>query len=142
MSKWQGFRHPRTTQERRFNQEGWERPRRRNLPNAWDDVHKYSDLSWKNYRKHQSKTWGFPTDEQKKDGSAYSCSMSNRNHWHLEHALCRYRRRRCQWCIANDIWEDINRIDWHEQKRQEQEQQKILELRLLFPNIVKRHHNY
>lgn len=60
-----GFlRHPRTTQERRANQEGpgerlgrrtWCRAKRRchRLPNAWDDMIIYNQKCWKKYRKTQ-----------------------------------------------------------------------------------------
>lgn len=54
------MRHPRTTAERRANQEGWERPRRRPhlLPNTYDDLWVRSNKSWKNKRKTQYHTGG------------------------------------------------------------------------------------
>jgi len=54
------IRHPRTTAERRANQEGWERPRRRPhlLPNTYDDLWVRSDKSWKKKRKKQYHTGG------------------------------------------------------------------------------------
>lgn len=65
-SKWRRsrcHRRPKTTQERRANQDGWCRPSRRprQLPNAWDDLMR-GDIdyrSWKYYRKNQWK----PKDE-------------------------------------------------------------------------------
>lgn len=58
------LRHPRTTQERCWA-DAWKdedfaprtRARRnaRNLPNAWDDVHRDVERSWKRYRKAQWK---------------------------------------------------------------------------------------
>ena len=52
------MRLPRTTQERRMNQDGWGRPCRNlhNLVNAWDDIWKEYQRSWKEYRKTQYKT--------------------------------------------------------------------------------------
>ena len=49
------YRSPRTTQERRANQEGWERPRRRPhlLPNTYDDIQSTVTKSWKDKRKTQ-----------------------------------------------------------------------------------------
>ena len=51
--KWMGLRHPKTTQERRESQEGWGRPRRnmRNLVQAYDDIPRQAQRSWKEYRK-------------------------------------------------------------------------------------------
>lgn len=47
------FRHPKTTQERRANQEGMCRAKRRpaNVPSSWEDLAKTSQRSWKCYRK-------------------------------------------------------------------------------------------
>ena len=54
------LRHPRTTAERRANQEGWERPRRRPhlLPNTYDDIFVHYDKCWKKKRKKQYYTGG------------------------------------------------------------------------------------
>lgn len=50
-------RSPRTTQERRANQEhrfsGLVRGKRRNLPNAYDDIFIRRPKSWKGKRRHQ-----------------------------------------------------------------------------------------
>lgn len=51
------LRHPRTTQERRFNcdedHKKLTRGRRRNLPSAWDDLWIRDKKSWKEKRKQQ-----------------------------------------------------------------------------------------
>ena len=49
------YRHPRTTAERRANQDGWCRARRNsnNLPNTWDDRPTTITKSWKDRRKKQ-----------------------------------------------------------------------------------------
>lgn len=46
-----------TTQERRYNQEGWCRGKRRRLPNSWDDIPRndWRCRSWKRHRSHQWK---------------------------------------------------------------------------------------
>ena len=51
------MRFPRTTQERRSNQEGWSRPRRRphRLVHAWDETFRRPQRSWKKHRRHQWK---------------------------------------------------------------------------------------
>ena len=54
--KYVGYRHPRTRNEMRANQEGWERPRRRPhlLPDTYDDLYPNADRkSWKAKRKTQ-----------------------------------------------------------------------------------------
>lgn len=55
-----GYRHPHTTQERRENQEGWERPRRRpnRLVDFWDDKPVWARKSWKDDRTTQYYTEG------------------------------------------------------------------------------------
>ena len=56
MRKYQRWmRHPRTTAEKRANQEGWERPRRRPhlLPDTYDDLWVRGNKSWKEHRKTQ-----------------------------------------------------------------------------------------
>jgi hypothetical protein len=61
---WSFLRRPKTTHERRANQE-WRdvefkfcranrRPKR--LPNSWDDIITHSDRCWKSHRKTQYKT--------------------------------------------------------------------------------------
>lgn len=49
------LRKPKTTQERRWAIDGWNRPKRSNhrLPEAWDDIYKNRYKCWKNYRKTQ-----------------------------------------------------------------------------------------
>lgn len=52
------FRKPRTTAERKANQDGWER-RKRNykvLPNTYDDVYAHREKCWKRYRRNQYRT--------------------------------------------------------------------------------------
>jgi hypothetical protein len=58
MKKWWGFylRYPRTTQERRANQDKNDtliRGHRRNLPTAYDDIFIHKDNCWKSRRKTQ-----------------------------------------------------------------------------------------
>ena len=50
-----GYRHPKTTAERRANQEGWERSKRHTnrLVNFWDDTPVLPRKSWKDDRKKQ-----------------------------------------------------------------------------------------
>ena len=57
---WRGYRHPKTTQERRASQEGWGRKRRNkaNLPCSYDDKchsssYKEVKKGWKHNRKKQ-----------------------------------------------------------------------------------------
>lgn len=54
------MRHPRTTAERRANQDEWARPKRRPhlLPNTYDDIWVRSSKSWKEKRKKQYYTGG------------------------------------------------------------------------------------
>lgn len=49
------YRHPRTRNEMRANQEGWERAKRRpiHLPDTYDDMYPAHDTSWKAKRKTQ-----------------------------------------------------------------------------------------
>jgi hypothetical protein len=49
------YRHPRTRNEMRANQEGWERPKRRphQLPDTYDDLWPNHEKSWKAKRKTQ-----------------------------------------------------------------------------------------
>lgn len=54
------YRHPRTTQEAKANQEGWERAKRRprNLPSNYDDMYPTHEKTWKNKRKTQYRPGG------------------------------------------------------------------------------------
>lgn len=47
------YRSPRTTQEKRNNQENWHRAKRSpcNLPDLWDDIYAHKDNCWKSKRK-------------------------------------------------------------------------------------------
>ena len=58
--RWIGLRHPKTTQERRANQDEWGRARRNkaNLVEAWDDVSRLGQRCWKEQRKTQYKGTG------------------------------------------------------------------------------------
>lgn len=49
------MRHPKTTQERRQNQDGWSRPARRphNLPDYRDEFWVRTQKSWKSHRQEQ-----------------------------------------------------------------------------------------
>ena len=51
------LRHPRTTAERRANEDGWCRSKRNphRLPQAYDDIVIRTQRSWKSYRKTQWK---------------------------------------------------------------------------------------
>lgn len=55
MGRFLNYRVIRTTQERRANQEGWCRGRRKphRLPNAWNDYPMYAQRCWKKYRRTQ-----------------------------------------------------------------------------------------
>ncbi len=49
-------RHPGTTQERKANQEGWNRLSRNNLPDYRDELWRRYQRCWKEYRRTQYKT--------------------------------------------------------------------------------------
>lgn len=51
------LRYPRTAQEKRANQEGWERPSRnvKNLVDVWDELWRKPQRSWKRHRRTQYK---------------------------------------------------------------------------------------
>jgi hypothetical protein len=51
--RWMGLRHPKTTKERRENQDGWNRFKRNHLPQAYDDISRTIQRSWKSHRKNQ-----------------------------------------------------------------------------------------
>jgi hypothetical protein len=53
--KYQGIRRPKTTQERRANQDGYARGKRRKLPDSWTDINRLSNRCWKGYRTQQWK---------------------------------------------------------------------------------------
>jgi len=104
------FRHPRTTQEKRQNQDFREfcRPARRpsNLPDAWEDYFKHQDRCWKNYRKTQYK---IKNNKQKRNSFSYSESMAKRDHWHLEHKWCNNEYGRCNNCWKTGAWDKYDR---------------------------------
>lgn len=52
------LRNPRTTQEKRANQGGWRRAKRKpkNLPNAWDDILR-SDMNHRTWKRHRRTQW-------------------------------------------------------------------------------------
>lgn len=116
------YRRIGTTQERRVNQDNWDgqirvRGRRRQLPSAWDDIHRndYDDRNWKRHRRTQYK---IRTGNSKKDSTVYGRSMAKRDHFHREHRACCNERRRCKWCWKNNIWDDaaIER-EWRRRKQ-------------------------
>lgn len=100
------FRHPRTTQEKRQNQDYREfcRPSRclKNLPSWYDDFFKHQDRCWKNYRKVQYK---IKNPRKKKDSSFYGRSMAKRDHWHFEHRRCKSQYNRCNNCWKTGAWD-------------------------------------
>ena len=104
------FRHPRTQQEKRQNQNcEYCRPARRlnNLGlGIWDDFYKHTDRCWKSYRKTQYKVKTLT--EKKRDSSSFAKSMKNRDHWHLDHKCHRWCHRsfsenKCKGCEEREI---------------------------------------
>ena len=76
--KYNGIRRIKTTQERRSNQEGWCRGRRKPkvLPNHWDDVPRTVENGWKANRKTQYRVLN--DTKLKKDPTNYGKHMSRR----------------------------------------------------------------
>lgn len=82
-SRW--LRHPATTAERRANQEAWildindlavfvpVRGRRRNLPQAWDDI-PIADLKNRNWKRFRKTRWRVPTGMGAIDTESTRCS--------------------------------------------------------------------
>jgi len=109
------FRHPKTTQEIRNNEDEWVdgyfipiRGHRKNLPTLYDDYPvDHEDRCWKNFRDKQYNTVN-KFDTTKLDSSNYSNSMKNRDHLLFEHRWCKCKSRRCNYCIKHNLW---NRID-------------------------------
>lgn len=62
-----GMRHPKTTQERRQNQDGWCRPVRgmKRLPNSYDDYWVRAEKCWKSYRTTQYRVLVVEEDDPK-----------------------------------------------------------------------------
>lgn len=128
------LRNPRTTQERRANQDGYCRGRRspHRLPSSWDDILVQTERSWKRTRKTQYKVKSIKV---KKDSSRYAEHMSRRDHFWLNHKNCSWHRRRCNYCIKHGIWDEY-------EKQLRRRQRKYLEKRLLEELEWKRRHGY
>jgi len=85
------YRHPKTTQEKRQNQNcKYCRSKRKpqNLFDWYDEIEKHTDRCWKSYRKTQYKIKTL--SKKKKNSLSYSESMKKKDHWHLNH--------KCYWC--------------------------------------------
>ena len=98
------FRHPKTGQEKRQNQNcEYCRPARRphNLIDVWDDDIRQADRCWKRYRKTQYKTKSI--FKKKKDSSSFIKSIKKKDHWYLHHKLCYFRWGRCAYCKKHNI---------------------------------------
>jgi len=128
MSYYQLFRRPKTQQERKHNQEGYCRPRRRphSLVDNWDDIYRSDrfDRNWKRHRKTQYKT---KSDRVKKDSTKYGLSMSKRSHLHSEHKFCCNLQKRCSFCKTCGLWDDYDKILNTKHKESMQEEEKIRE---------------
>jgi hypothetical protein len=122
------LRHPKTTQERRASFDGYCRAKRNfsNLPDAWDDFWRYGYRCWKRYRKTQYKTVD-KFNRKKKDSSKYAKAMAKREHFHLEHKRCSYKRFRCSYCIKNDVWKEYDAYIRREQRRYREKEQRFRE---------------
>jgi len=119
------LRQPHTTQEKRMwfaslDEAGCNlsRARRspRNLADAWDDIGRSSHNCWKQHRKTQYRVKD-AFSRRKKDSSIYGESMSRRDHWHLEHYRCEYKR--CKSCIKSGIWNDYDKQFARRMKKKE-----------------------
>jgi len=125
------YRHPRTTQEKRQNQNcEYCRTKRRshNLPEFWyDEIEKYTDRCWKSYRKTQYKIKTLP--KKKKNSSSFAKSMSEKDHWCLNHK-CRYcwnrfNKYRCKGCEEREL----NRKEYEKKELKKLQAQAALELK-------------
>jgi len=112
MSRFGFYRHPKTSQERKHHQSEWEDDifvpirgarKTRNLVDAWDDVPRHFQRSWKKQRRTQYKV-ADKTNKVKKDSSNYAKSMKKRDHWHDNHRWCACKSRRCKNCQKSGIW--------------------------------------
>ena len=110
------FRHPRTQNERRQNQEevieGFRiriRGTRKNLPSAWDDIFTPENNCWKAHRKTQYCT----KPEPHKNSTKYGLSMSRRDHLWIEHRRCH----NCKFCQNNTYWKRDQRLKRRSHKR-------------------------
>lgn len=56
--KYHWMRRPHTTAEMRANQNEWSRPRRRHLPNTYDDISIHEQKSWKENRRYKHRGRG------------------------------------------------------------------------------------
>jgi len=102
------LRYPKTHQEMKANLEEYGRARRnfKNLPCSWDDASVLFQKSWKKFRDNQYKVIN-KFEVKKKDSLKYGRHMSRRDHFHKEHIRCYLQSKRCNFCIKNDIWDDI-----------------------------------
>lgn len=131
------FRYPRTTQERRENQEeyfdgvflpcrGSRKPHR--IIEAWDDIPRSTDRCWKRYRQTQYKPI---SDHTRRDSTRYAESMSRRNHWHLDHKRCHIRSESCGACIRAGVWREYKKeLDRRHRRFLEREREMRLALHM------------
>lgn len=126
------FRNPKTTQERRNNQNEWvddyfmpirgsRKPRR--LVDAWDDIYIHHDICWKSFRRTQYKVVN-KFDVPKKDSSKFSESMKKRDHFHLNHRGCQWKNSRCKNCFKSGIWDDFDKVEDRARRKWEVEKEK------------------
>jgi len=117
---------PRLLQESKENQDGWCRAKRRPhrlLNIKWDsDRNDWRDKSWKRHRKTQYKTEAV---KGKKDSRKFAEHMKRRQHFWWDHRRCSCRARRCPYCWKNNVWEDMTRAEWKEEKRLREEEKLI-----------------
>ena len=102
------FRHPKTLNEKKANQ-NWEvRGRRmsKRLPSAWDDVWSKGTRCWKKTRKTQYRVKSI---KPKKNSSKFGKSMAKRDHFHADHRWCRNKRNRCAYCVKHGFWDEYDR---------------------------------
>jgi len=102
------FRHPKTLNEKKANQDWPVRGRRmsKRLPHFWDDIWNRTTRCWKKTRKTQYRV---KSVKPKKDSTRYGKSMAKRDHFYKEHKACRYERRRCTYCIKHGCWDEYDK---------------------------------
>lgn len=124
------LKHPRTFQEKRYNQEEWVdgyfipiRGKRKthSLPDEREDIFRSYSNNWKRFRKTQYKTHRKKTH---KNSSKYALSMSKKNHFLFEHKYCAYKRTRCSFCRKNNIWAEHDKKFEKRQREYEAEKEK------------------
>jgi len=117
------IRRVRTLQEKRANQEGWCRAKRRphRLPDSWDDGDRtdWQDRCWKRYRKTQYKVK--TARREKKSSRRYAEHMARRRDFWYEHRHCAYRYARCDYCWKHRIWEGLSKKEFEEDREAQRE---------------------